>query len=261
MNKFSHSLPPTVPKAQPTLANLQDWAKGVVLWGSQLVGKLQTLSVSTTDIPAFQNTISPANELAYLQVSSTGQTIVPRTASNVLTDIGIPVPGVSNELDMIRVNAGGTAYEARTPAQVLSDIGAAALAGSASQNFSVADATTAHQAVAFEQVKNTVGVSADSVTTATTLTVTTGTFTAPSTGLLMVFGDGVLGTSFSSGTLLTTSLAGFVSMGAHTINPSLYARGYLPMTASQTTTCSLNVTMTGSSTIALSISTFFLPLA
>lgn len=173
----------------------------------------------------------------------------------------LPAPSPGNALDMVRINAGGTAYEIRTPAQVLSDVGAAALAGSSSQNFSVADATTAHHAVAFEQVKNTIGVSVDSVTTAAALTVTTGTFTAPSTGILMIFGDGVLASPFNGGTLLTTSLAGFVNMGSHVISPSLYARGYLPMTTSQTTTCSFNATMNASNTIALTISTFFLPLA
>lgn len=235
----------------------------MVQWGSQFVGKLQALTVSTADIPAFQNTVSPTNELSYLQVSSTGKAIVPRTASQVLTDIGVPVPAVANELDMIRVNAGGTAYEARTPAQVLTDIGAAALAGSASQNFSVADATTSHQAVAYEQVVSNTPVSSSNTTTGTTVSTTTGTYTAPCTGLLFIFGSAAQpGTTSFTSVPQTTSLAGYTAMdGGFGVGTMALRIGRLAMTSGQTTTITLSGTVAASASIGVQVVAFFLPLA
>lgn len=227
MNKFGQGAPPRVPQSQPTLGNLQDWASGMVQWCSQLVGKLQSLSVSTSDIPAFQDTVSPPNALSYLQVASNGQML-----------------------------------QARTPAQVLADIGGAALAGSASQNFSVADATTAHQAVAYEQVVSNAPISAANSTVGTSASATTGTYTAPSTGALFIIGTSQAAAANFNSVTVSTSLAGYVDMsGGFTVGTTVARIGYLPMTAAQTTTITIAAAMSAGTSVGVQVAAFFLPLA
>ena len=123
--------------------------------------------------------------LDYIRWNSAGTTLENRTPAQVRADIGAgtgsgdmvstnnlsdvadAATSLSNiggmpsadfpaasALDYIRWNAAGTAFENQTPAQVLTDIGAAALNGDSAENFDVADAAAAHEAVAYGQLQD-----------------------------------------------------------------------------------------------------------
>jgi len=179
---------------------------------------------------------SPGNALDMIRINSGGTAYEARTISQVASDLGLLQPSVGNALDMIRVNSGGTAYEARTPTQVVSDLG----------------------------LNNTVPVGASNQATSTTISVTTPSFTAPSAGALVIFGDGT-----SSGTLtsasLTASLAGLVTLfstfGASAFGASAFGCGYLPMVAANSSTVTFSMTASSSVVQTITVMAFFLPQA
>jgi hypothetical protein len=116
-------------------------------------------------------------------------------------------------------------------------------------------------AVAYQQVKNAVPVGAYATTSGTTIAATTGTFTAPSAGVLICQGAYSSSTDSSTSFTLSTSLGGFVGL-----TEVFYATfgtdfGYLPMTTGQTTTATITLTSSVSQTANVSVSCFFLPMA
>lgn len=147
-----------------------------------------------------------------------------------------PTPGPSNTLDMIRINAAGTAYETRTPTQVLSDL----------------------------SLQNAVPVGIGASAVASSISATTSSFTAPSSGALVLIGKGTSNGRFPNSATLTTTLAGlvivFTALVANSTNVSAF--GYLPMSATQNTTATFTFTVSGGGdNLRASIVAFFLPQA
>ncbi len=124
----------------------------------------------------------------------------------------------------------------------------------------VAPATQSNAAVNLSQVANAAPVQAVAAsTTATSLTATTGTFTAPSNGWLMCYGFGQSSTTGTSGTGLSTSLAGLNSNGNNATAYGIYGSGYLPMNTGQQTTVSFNATAGSAAALDAFVSAFFIP--
>lgn len=127
----------------------------------------------------------------------------------------------------------------------------------------VGAATASGQAVQLGQVQNAAPIAAiGNVAGGTSLTVTTGTFTAPSAGALIILAFGQTG---SSGTdlgapTLSASLAGLNVLAAAPVYLSAVGLGYLPMTAGQQTTVSFEITAGASIPMAAWVFAFFLPL-
>lgn len=146
-----------------------------------------------------------------------------------------------------------------TLAQAQADF--AALSGSSSQTFSVANATTAAEAVNSGQVQSVVGVGAYvSNGSTTSLSVTTGTFTAPSKGVLMIQGIGATGSGayFINSQTLTASLAGISKLSAIGAEKTDVIVSSLPMNSGAATTLTYTCGTSAAGSLAISVSSFFL---
>ena len=131
--------------------------------------------------------------------------------------------------------------------------------------FIIPNATANDNPVALGQmaVSTPVGVT-NQGSSISSVSATTGTFTAPSVGNLIITAFGLCtsdgtGTGANSIVLVTTSLAGLVTVSN---NGSLYVEiflGYLPMTAGQQTTITASQTMGWSGNLAVVINAFFQP--
>lgn len=139
-------------------------------------------------------------------------------------------------------------------------IGAAKVNGDSTQQFSVKAASATGQAVQWDQVQNAVPVHANNSTTGTSVSCTTGTFTAPCDGYLIIFGFGPAGSTATNAVSLTASLAGLVvTSGGYSAGDSLFVQGYLPITSGQSTTVTMTMGALSSISMAVEITAFFLP--
>ena len=129
----------------------------------------------------------------------------------------------------------------------------------------IPNATASNQPVAAGQmaVSTPVGV-VNTVPNSTSVSATTGTFTAPSDGNLIITAFGLCtsdgtGSGANNIVLVSTSLAGLITLSN---NGSLYVVayfGYLPMTTGQQTTITATQTMGWAGNIAVAINAFFQP--
>ena len=109
-------------------------------------------------------------------------------------------------------------------------------------------------------VSNTAPIAAtNSSASVGSLAVTTGTFTAPSAGKLMITARaGCNNNTYLNSISITASLAGLISGYAQTIYTAGDAVAWLPMTASQTTTLTATANANASTNIAVGVSAFFI---
>lgn len=121
--------------------------------------------------------------------------------------------------------------------------------GSASQIFQVADGTASNDAVAYEQIKNTTALpwAGNYGGNPAVVTATTGTFTAPTKGNLIITGLAEDSTGSSAGITLSASLSGLIVLGSGSGNYISFGNAVLPMTTGETTTLSVNSNSTASS--------------
>lgn len=137
---------------------------------------------------------------------------------------------------------------------------AAPLGGSATQAFDVKAATGDTQAVALSQVKNATPVYGANTVTGISASVSAGPFTAPSNGILLLFGDAVISGGVLLSTLsLTATLAGIVVAGQQAIAPACFVRGFLPMTTGQTATATFTADPATSATVGIVLLGVFVP--
>jgi hypothetical protein len=126
----------------------------------------------------------------------------------------------------------------------------------------VAPATQNNAAVQLGQVINgtpAVGAQAHS-TTATSLTATTATFTAPCNGWAIVFAYGMSSNTGTSSTPITASLAGLIQLAPNNYTAySAYDSAYLPMTAGQQSTFSYAVSTGTANELAVEVTVLFIP--
>lgn len=110
-------------------------------------------------------------------------------------------------------------------------------------------------------VANTLPVQAsNTASSATSCAATTGTFTAPSAGTLVCFADFFAGSGgVLSAVSLTASLSGMATEESVFGVSSGVVRGYLPMTAGQTTTLTATGTASASTSLQTGVFAFFLP--
>jgi hypothetical protein len=111
------------------------------------------------------------------------------------------------------------------------------------------------------QVANTAPLGgANTVSSGTSCAYTSGTFTAPSAGKLIVFADffAAAGGALSAVTLTTTLSGLVVSESGFQANAGA-VRGYLPMTKGQTTTVTATATAATATTLTAGVFAFFLP--
>ena len=145
----------------------------------------------------------------------------------------------------IRLDFDGTNYRAQTFGQTI-----------------VAPATANNQAVALGQVINSVnpvGASARNGS-ATSISATTGTLTAPCNGIAIVVVNGIVVTGADSSTVAaSSSLAGLVAVSSESYNQLQYAVAYLPMTTGQQSTFTGTVTNTVAEALAVVVSATFQP--
>ena len=126
--------------------------------------------------------------------------------------------------------------------------------------FSIQNATASANPVAYGQVVNTPPIGASSQPVAgTTASLTTGTFTAPCSGIALVFGTWELNATLDGATTsLSSSLSGLTNV---TGTQGTSAVGYLPMTEGQTSTFTVTGSNTTSANFIMTIFVFFIPLA
>jgi hypothetical protein len=136
--------------------------------------------------------------------------------------------------------------------------------GNAAETFEVKDAADSSDAVNLGQVANSAPMGANaSSTTATSVTATTGTFTAPCNGWLMIFGygqstDGSINGAGSTG--ISTSLGGQTTLaGQNQTAYGVYATASLAMTTGQQTTVSFNAATTTAGALDAFVTIFFVP--
>ena len=125
----------------------------------------------------------------------------------------------------------------------------------------VAPAVANNQAVQLGQVVNGVAPVAANVNgSGTTGSATTGALTAPCDGYALVIGMFSSGTSSLSGTSVTSSLSGFISvMNPNDGNYFNISVGYLPMTAGQSSTFTCSGSQATSGAFTYTITAFFQP--
>lgn len=127
----------------------------------------------------------------------------------------------------------------------------------------IPNATANDEPVALGQLLNTdpIGASAGS-SSATSVSATTGTFTAPSNGILFIFAQASATTAVldPSSSSLSTSLAGLTTFGANTQTSTLLIYpAYLPMTAGQSTTITASAGTSSATNLVVSVYGFFIP--
>ncbi len=138
----------------------------------------------------------------------------------------------------------------------------AALNGSPSQVFNVANATTSTEAVALGQLAQQTPVgNVASAAGVTTLSLTSSAFTAPCTGKAIVLFGGSNAATSANSISTSASLAGFQLLYAQAFGALYDAYGYLPMIAGQSSTFSITGGSASSTSLFLSIKVFFIPLA
>ena len=126
----------------------------------------------------------------------------------------------------------------------------------------VSPATAANQAVNQSQVANATppGSGANSGS-ATTLTATSGTYTAPSTGTLLIMGYGQSGGTANGGTGISASLAAPSAIADFNVGgANAFEVAVLPMTAGQATTISFNFTTSAAVSMDSYVYSVFIPL-
>ena len=125
----------------------------------------------------------------------------------------------------------------------------------------VAPATAANQAVNQSQVANaTPPVGAADSGSATTITATSGTFTAPSTGTLLIMGYGQTNQPANGGTGIGASLAGLTTLAELVrAGTNAFALSALPMAAGQSTTISFNFTVATAGAMDAVVYSVFIP--
>ena len=128
----------------------------------------------------------------------------------------------------------------------------------------VSPATASNEAVQLGQVANTGSqiYTSGSVTDGTSLTATSGTFTAPTTGFLMIFGSCQRSASAENPPMTcTASLAGLVTLFNSPNNAYGSAGGVwkLPMTAGQSTTFTIAMTLSAAASAWAGAVGLFIP--
>lgn len=125
----------------------------------------------------------------------------------------------------------------------------------------VAPAVNANEAVQRGQVANSAPIGAAAAsTTATSLTATTGTFTAPSDGWLMCFGYAQSSSTGTSVGGLTSTLAGLTALaGPLSTSYSAYHNAILPMTTGQSTQISMHATAGSAVAFDVMVTCIFIP--
>ena len=144
---------------------------------------------------------------------------------------------------------------------VMDGTGAPGTSTLASRSDHVHPSDTSRAALA--AVQNTVPIGVGNAGSGTTISATTGTFTAPSSGALVVLVDWSCWSTASGITSesVTATLSGLVQVCSASSGLGWQYMGYLPMVASQTTTVTANAGTNGTVFQELAIRCFFLPLA
>ena len=245
------------------------------------VGTVNAYAVVLAPVPA---ALTPGMLVSIKTISNTNTGAATLTVNGLGT---LPIllakntPLIGGELvagygAICRLNNAGTAWEliwtgagsfgiAATASNQAVNLGQAqadfaAINGNSSEVFNVSNATASNQAVNLSQVANAAPVHAVAAsTTATSVTATTGTFTAPCDGWLMAYGYGQSSTTGTNGSGLSSSLGGLVAAGVGAAAYSVYQTGYVPMTTGQQTTLSFNTTAGSAAALDAFISAFFIP--
>jgi len=128
-------------------------------------------------------------------------------------------------------------------------------------------ATASGNPVAYQQVtqkisgtvQNPIGTNYGTTSSVKTISMTTGTFTAPSNGNLVIIGAGVSSTGTAIGISVTASLSGLVNIVAMYAGYQFFSFSFLPMQAAQVSTVSTTLSQTTAGGLSGTISAFFLP--
>jgi hypothetical protein len=236
-------------------------ASNVGALGGSLSGTLPNPSIAATGVTAAQYT-SPLS----ITVGADGRVTAATNNNNETIKGTLTVEGTST-LSTTTVPTATTATNPLQLQQLQNNTLAASLTGlkvsgtSTLSTTTVPAATAGNNPVALSQVANAapIGAQANS-TTATSVTATTGTFTAPCDGWLTVFGYGQNQSGDIGGTGLSSSLGGLVNMAAaESTSLGRYETAYLIMTAGQQTTLSFNATTTVAGALDAFVSAFFIP--
>lgn len=124
----------------------------------------------------------------------------------------------------------------------------------------IPNATANNQPVALAQLLHVAPIGAATGNASTTSqSVTTASLTAPCDGMLIISGDASCTPNVMNGFSVTSSLAGLVQSANTSTSTNGFFRGYLPMTAGQATTLTINASSSSTSNLAVYIFGTFIP--